>query len=123
MASARAAFDQVESLPLSGAHGVQIHINRGLMEVASGEYEAALSAFSSALSLDPSNAVAANNVAVCHLFRERLAQAVSCLEGFVKANPSAHLQQAVASNLAALYQMVEVSTPSSIPTREQEGQG
>ena len=60
------------------------------------------------LQLDADNVVAANNCAVCHLFCERLSDAVATLEDFVRGNPAAHLQQAVAANLAALYQMVEV---------------
>ena len=79
-------------------------------QVALGDYEKALQEFTNVLQLDPDNVVAANNCAVCHLFCERLSDAVSTLEDFVRGNPAAHLQQAVAANLAALYQMVEVRT-------------
>jgi len=84
-----------------------VHTNRAFLGVAHGDYEKGLAEFTAVLQLDPDNVVAANNCAVCHLFCERLADAVAALEDFVRGNPAAHLQQAVAANLAALYQMVE----------------
>jgi len=109
--SAEATFQQMEALIPADtpdlAQQVMVHLNRGLLQVAHGDYESALHEFTCVRRLDGANVAAANNCAVCHLFCERLSDAVATLEDFVRANPGAHLQQAVAANMAALYQMVE----------------
>ena len=50
----------------------QVRLNRGLLGVAQGQCEAAAHDFDAVLQLDPTNAVAANNRAVCQLYCCRL---------------------------------------------------
>ena len=68
-------------------YALQVRLNRGLLGVAQGQCEAAAIDCDAVVQIEPTNAVAANNFAVCQLYCCELTKAITYLEGFVKADP------------------------------------
>ena len=95
-------------------YALQVRLNRGLLGVAQGQCEAAAIDFDAVVQIEPTNAVAANNFAVCQLYCCELTKAITYLEGFVKADPHARTPPAIAANLAALYQMTDGAAASKL---------
>ena len=106
------AFDRLECLVLDADRCAAVRLNRGLLGVAHGQCEAAAQDFEAVLQLEPANAVAANNRAVCQLYCCQLKGAIASLEGFVRADPRNRTHHALCANLAALYQMTDGAASS-----------
>jgi len=75
------------------------------LHLAAGRYQLALPLFERVLAARPSDAVAANNVAVCHLYNHNVPQAITTLESLVRTNPLLAGDAAVSGNLSALYDL------------------
>ena len=97
------AFDRLECLLREPDACVDVHLNRGYLCVAQGDYPAALEAFGAVLAVDETHVLAASNRAVCLLYCCRLADAVAALEEFLKVDPVRNAEQTILSNLATLY--------------------
>ncbi|XP_043244387.1 trafficking protein particle complex subunit 12-like isoform X3 [Amphibalanus amphitrite] len=108
VAAARAAFASVtEAAPASeSGHSLQCQqlINAALLAIGENDFADAQSQFERALELEPQNAAVLTNVAVCLLYRGRLAAAVTLLEDAVFARPEL-LQETVLLNLCTLYEL------------------
>lgn len=112
--AAAEAFERLESHVADPLTCVAVRLNRGMLETARSEYERALHEFEAVRSMEPTNALAANNTAVCQLYCCRLADAVETLEGLLKADPHGSMHQVIISNLEALYQMREGRAASKV---------
>ena len=110
MGNASAAEDasgQLECLVPDSLNDPDCLISRGYLNVIQGDYEAAQLEFEAALSVNPADAVAANNRAVCLLYLCRLNDAIASIENFIRGDPRARLHVPLLTNLAVLYQMKE----------------
>ena len=79
-------------------------VNSALLAIGDNNFSEAQSLFERALTLEPENAAVLTNVAVCLLYRGRLAAAVTLLEEAVFSRP-ALLQETVLLNLCTLYEL------------------
>ena len=104
-----AAADALQRLEASlGAPdaSVVLRVTRGMLQMARSQYSTALAEFEAARALEPTNALAANNAAVCQLYCGALTDAIGTLEAQLKADPCG-MHEVIVSNLSALYQMRE----------------
>ncbi|KAF0297248.1 Trafficking protein particle complex subunit 12 [Amphibalanus amphitrite] len=108
VAAARAAFASVTEAAPAGESGHSLQcqqlINAALLAIGENDFADAQSQFERALELEPQNAAVLTNVAVCLLYRGRLAAAVTLLEEAVFARPEL-LQETVLLNLCTLYEL------------------
>lgn len=72
------AFSRLECLVMDADDCAVVRLNRGLLGVAQGAFDVAAAEFETVLQLEPGNAVAANNRAVCHLYACKLQDAIKC---------------------------------------------
>ncbi|MEE6523857.1 hypothetical protein FKM82_022950, partial [Ascaphus truei] len=61
--------------------------------------------FTEVLTLDPTNAVANNNAAVCLLYLGKLKESLRHLEGLVQQDPKHYLHESVLFNLTTMYEL------------------
>ncbi|XP_074641516.1 trafficking protein particle complex subunit 12-like [Tubulanus polymorphus] len=83
----------------------QVHMNKGFLSLGLNEFENAKSHFKAVIEIDPSCAVAVNNMAVCCLYMGKLKEALSVLENLIHRNPGRYLQEGVLINLCTLYEL------------------
>ncbi|CAH1773378.1 unnamed protein product [Owenia fusiformis] len=80
-------------------------LNEGFLHLGKGSYKEAFELFKSASELDPNNAVAVNNMAVCALYTGKLTSALEILEHLVRNNPAKYLQDGILFNLCTLHEL------------------
>ncbi|KAJ1627656.1 hypothetical protein T492DRAFT_1023152 [Pavlovales sp. CCMP2436] len=119
LAAAESAFGRLECAVVGAESSAGVHVNRGLLAMAQGEYSLAHDAFNAALLLEPSSAVAANNRAVCSLHLSRIGEAIGSLEDFLRADPVGHLEPTLVANLQAMYELHSDTVASARRTLEQ----
>ncbi|XP_077990906.1 trafficking protein particle complex subunit 12-like [Glandiceps talaboti] len=78
---------------------------RGFYWLSLTNYLEAHKNFSEVTKLDPSNALAINNLAVCLLYVGRLKEALKALESLVHKDPTKYLQEGVLFNLCTMYEL------------------
>ncbi len=69
------------------------------------QYNAAIDHFQGVLDLDPNNLVAANNKAICLLYKCELSRAIAVLEELIRKDPERNLHETVVFNLCTLYDL------------------
>jgi Tfp pilus assembly protein PilF len=75
-----------EATPPSQASA--IYLAQGLRQLHSGDYDAAIDSWQRILVLDPSNALAANNIGTAYMFKKEPATALMWFQKAVKSDPS-----------------------------------
>jgi Tfp pilus assembly protein PilF len=65
-----------------------IYLAQGLRQLNSGDYDAAIASWQRILALDPSNALAANNIGTAYMFKKNPATALTWFQKAVKSDPS-----------------------------------
>uniref|UniRef100_A0A7G3AJM5 Putative histone-lysine n-methyltransferase eggless n=1 Tax=Lutzomyia longipalpis TaxID=7200 RepID=A0A7G3AJM5_LUTLO len=96
---------------------VQECVDKGLIYVAQNDFEEALKCFQKASSLQPTNAMISNNVAVCLLYLGRMKEAIATYENMTENNPKQAINENFMINLCTLEQLV----PGKIDEAPQEG--
>ena len=82
-----------------------IQRNRGLVMFALKQYPSALEEFNAVLARDPSDAIAANNKALCLMYARDLMGAISVLEDVLQNNPLTALNETLVLNLCSMYEL------------------
>jgi tetratricopeptide (TPR) repeat protein len=65
-----------------------IYLAQGLRQLNSGDYDAAIDSWQRILALDPSNALAANNIGTAYMFKKEPATALTWFQKAVKSDPT-----------------------------------
>ncbi|KAJ1527375.1 Trafficking protein particle complex subunit 12 [Nowakowskiella sp. JEL0078] len=115
--SARNTFSQVEKLVLWNSERNAwrrpdlVLMNRAYLHIAENDWETANSVLTELLTIDPSNSVAVNNLAICQLYIGNVGQAISFLESIAIDMPtSAGICEPLLFNLATLFDLMDQST-------------
>ncbi|XP_013387813.1 trafficking protein particle complex subunit 12-like [Lingula anatina] len=95
--------DQVSSSDPQGQS--RVLMNRGFMALAESNFELGQDCFKQVSDIDPTNALAINNMAVCSLYTGKLKAAIAILENLLHKDPSTTLQEGVLFNLCTLYEL------------------
>ena len=84
--AAASPTNPAETTPPSQASA--IYLAQGLRQLNAGEYDAAIDSWQRILVLDPSNALAANNIGTAYMFKKEPATALTWFQKAVKWDPS-----------------------------------
>ena len=104
MGTARQYFDRAEKKDTKKVSCVSA-LNKGFVALGNNQFNEAFNCFKRAVDVEPTNAVAINNMAVCALYQGKLKEALNVLESLVKNDPSKYLQEGVLFNLCTLYEL------------------
>ncbi|KAI7828760.1 hypothetical protein BC939DRAFT_394095 [Gamsiella multidivaricata] len=105
---AEEVFKQVEDMEQGQQQHfkLQLIMNRALLAVTQGQWQAAKSAFEEVLAQEPENLAATNNLAVCELYAGQLNESIPRLERLMFAYPtSAGTSEPLVFNMATLYEL------------------
>ncbi|KAI4494255.1 hypothetical protein M0802_009124 [Mischocyttarus mexicanus] len=80
-------------------------VDRGLIAVAKNSFQEAFNYFQTASSMDPTNVMLINNMAVCLLYTGQLKAAVHLYENAVARNPMKSLQEPILLNMCTSYEL------------------
>ncbi|CAH2246287.1 trafficking particle complex subunit 12 isoform X1 [Pelobates cultripes] len=80
-------------------------MNRAFLHLGQNNFSGAHKFFTEVLTLDPANAVANNNAAVCLLYLGKLKDSLRHLEGLVQQDPKHYLHESVLFNLTTMYEL------------------
>ncbi|KAF5275093.1 hypothetical protein FQA39_LY07030 [Lamprigera yunnana] len=103
VAGAEVCFN--EAREIGGDAGVRALVDRGLIAIAQNNFRDAYTCFQQASTLEPTNVMILNNMAVCLLYGGHLKDAISVLESAIAASPVQALQESLLLNLCTLYDM------------------
>lgn len=101
-------FQDVEKVTqkLDGLQGkTMVLMNRAFLHLGQNNFAEAHRFFTEILRVDPSNAVANNNAAVCLLYLGRLKDSLRQLEAMAQRDPRQHLHESVLFNLTTMYEL------------------
>ncbi|KAG8512375.1 Trafficking protein particle complex subunit 12 [Galemys pyrenaicus] len=101
-------FQDVEKVTrkLDGPQGkIMVLMNRAFLHLGQNNFADAHRFFSEILKIEPTNAVASNNAAVCLLYRGRLKDSLRQLEAMVRQDPRRGLHESVLFNLTTMYEL------------------
>ncbi|XP_074847316.1 trafficking protein particle complex subunit 12 [Carettochelys insculpta] len=101
-------FQDVEKMSqkLDGLqHQIMVLMNRAFLHLGQNNFAEAHRAFTEILRIDPANAVANNNAAVCLLYLGKLKDSLRQLEGMVQQDPKHYLHESVLFNLTTMYEL------------------
>lgn len=107
-------FQEVERVTqkLDGPQGkMMVLMNRAFLHLGQNNFSEAHKFFSEILRIDPTNAVANNNAAVCLLYLGRLKDSLRQLEALVQQEPGHHLHESVLFNLTTMYELESSRSP------------
>ncbi|KAM6149908.1 trafficking protein particle complex subunit 12 isoform 2-T2 [Erethizon dorsatum] len=101
-------FQDVEKVTqkLDGLQGkIMVLMNRAFLHLGQNNFAEAHRFFTEILRLDPTNAVANNNAAVCLLYLGKLKDSLRQLEAMVRQDPQHYLHESVLFNLTTMYEL------------------
>ncbi|XP_029794224.1 trafficking protein particle complex subunit 12 isoform X2 [Suricata suricatta] len=101
-------FQDVEKVTqkLDGPQGkTMVLMNRAFLHLGQNNFEEAHRFFTEVLRIEPTNAVANNNAAVCLLYLGRLKDSLRQLEAMVQRDPTHYLHESVLFNLTTMYEL------------------
>ncbi|XP_063170111.1 trafficking protein particle complex subunit 12 isoform X3 [Candoia aspera] len=84
---------------------IMVLMNRAFLHLGQNNFAEAHKFFTEILKIDPSNAVANNNAAVCLLYLGKLKDSLRQLEGMVQQDPKHYLHESVLFNLTTMYEL------------------
>ncbi|XP_030054780.1 trafficking protein particle complex subunit 12 isoform X1 [Microcaecilia unicolor] len=86
-------------------HKITVLMNRAFLCLGQNNFAEAHKFYTEILMLDPTNAVANNNAAVCLLYLGKLKDSLRQLEGLVQQDPKHYLHESVLFNLTTMYEL------------------
>ncbi|XP_030894962.1 trafficking protein particle complex subunit 12 [Leptonychotes weddellii] len=101
-------FQDVEKVTqkLDGLQGkIMVLMNRAFLHLGQNNFAEAHRFFTEILRIDPTNAVANNNAAVCLLYLGKLKDSLRQLEAMVQQDPKHYLHESVLFNLTTMYEL------------------
>ncbi|XP_074144149.1 trafficking protein particle complex subunit 12 isoform X2 [Sminthopsis crassicaudata] len=101
-------FQDVErvSQKLDGLQSkIMVLMNRAFLHLGQNNFAEAHKFFTEILRIEPTNAVANNNAAVCLLYLGKLKDSLRQLEGMVQQDPKHYLHESVLFNLTTMYEL------------------
>ncbi|KAM6220605.1 trafficking protein particle complex subunit 12 [Rhynchocyon petersi] len=101
-------FQDVEKVAqkLDGLQGkIMILMNRAFLHLGQNNFTEAHRFFTEILQIEPTNAVANNNAAVCLLYLGKLKDSLRQLEAMVQQDPQQYLHESVLFNLTTMYEL------------------
>ncbi|XP_069350286.1 trafficking protein particle complex subunit 12 isoform X2 [Eulemur rufifrons] len=101
-------FQEVEKVTqkLDGPQGkIMVLMNRAFLHLGQNNFAEAHRFFTEILRLEPTNAVANNNAAVCLLYLGKLKDSLRQLEALVQRDPGHYLHESVLFNLTTMYEL------------------
>lgn len=101
-------FQDVEKVTqkLDGLQGkIMVLMNRAFLHLGQNNFAEAHKFFTEILKIEPTNAVANNNAAVCLLYLGRLKDSLRQLEALVQQEPGQRLHESVLFNLTTMYEL------------------
>nr|KAF6430434.1 trafficking protein particle complex 12 [Molossus molossus] len=101
-------FQDVEKVAqtLDGLQGKSmVLMNRAFLHLGQNDFAGAHRFFTEVLRIDPANAVAHNNAAVCLLYLGQLKASLRQLEAMVQQGPAHSLHESVLFNLSTMYEL------------------
>ncbi|XP_059104232.1 trafficking protein particle complex subunit 12 isoform X2 [Peromyscus eremicus] len=101
-------FQDVEKVAqkLDGLQGkIMVLMNRAFLYLGQNNFSEAHKFFTEILRMDPTNAVANNNAAVCLLYLGKLKDSLRQLEAMVQQDPKHYLHESVLFNLTTMYEL------------------
>lgn len=101
-------FQDVEKVTqkLDGLQGkIMVLMNRAFLHLGQNNFTEAHKFFTEILKIDPTNAVANNNAAVCLLYQGKLKDSLRQLEAMVQQDPQHYLHESVLFNLTTMYEL------------------
>lgn len=107
-------FQDVERVTqkLDGPQGrMMVLMNRAFLHLGQNNFAEAHRFFTEILRIDPTNAVANNNAAVCLLYLGRLKDSLRQLEALVQQEPGHYLHESVLFNLTTMYELESSRSP------------
>ncbi|CAK9256119.1 unnamed protein product [Sphagnum jensenii] len=84
--------------------------NRGLLHFAEKQYSKAFDEFNAVLGRDPTDAVSANNKALCLMYSRELLGATQVLEDCLQTSPQSTLNETVVLNLCSMYELTSINS-------------
>lgn len=84
---------------------IMVLMNRAFLFLGQNNFSEAHKFFTEILKIEPNNAVANNNAAVCLLYLGRLKDSLRQLEGLVQQDPEHYLHESVLFNLTTMYEL------------------
>ncbi|XP_004436497.1 PREDICTED: trafficking protein particle complex subunit 12 [Ceratotherium simum simum] len=101
-------FQDVEKVTqkLDGLQGkIMVLMNRAFLHLGQNNFAEAHKFFTEILKIEPTNAVANNNAAVCLLYLGKLKDSLRQLEAMVQQDPRHYLHESVLFNLTTMYEL------------------
>ncbi|XP_023584061.1 trafficking protein particle complex subunit 12 isoform X2 [Trichechus manatus latirostris] len=101
-------FQDVEKVTqkLDGLQGkIMVLMNRAFLYLGQNNFAEAHRFFTEILQIEPTNAVANNNAAVCLLYLGKLKESLRQLEAMVQQDPKHYLHESVLFNLTTMYEL------------------
>lgn len=68
-------------------------LNQGFLKIFEGKYEDAIQSFRQVQTIKPANIVAANNLATCKIFLNKVGESITLLEDLVKKDPLKNINE------------------------------
>ncbi|XP_043844120.1 trafficking protein particle complex subunit 12 [Dromiciops gliroides] len=84
---------------------IMVLMNRAFLHLGQNNFAEAHKFFTEILRIEPTNAVANNNAAVCLLYLGKLKDSLRQLEGMVQQDPKNYLHESVLFNLTTMYEL------------------
>ncbi|XP_020821485.1 trafficking protein particle complex subunit 12 isoform X1 [Phascolarctos cinereus] len=84
---------------------IMVLMNRAFLHLGQNNFAEAHKFFTEILRIEPTNAVANNNAAVCLLYLGKLKDSLRQLEGMVQQDPKHYLHESVLFNLTTMYEL------------------
>ena len=103
--AAATIFKQIETLVTEVEKNILCNMNRGYLSLAMDQYNTAVENFQAVLNVDPNNIVAANNKAICLLYKCDMTGATNILEEIIRRDPERNLHETIVFNLCTLYDL------------------
>lgn len=80
-------------------------INQGFVCIFDANYDEAIKYFRQVLTIKPANIVAANNLATCKIFLNKVGESIKTLEDLLKKDPQTKINDQVVTNLLSMYEI------------------
>lgn len=87
-------------------------LNQGILKIFEEKYEDAILRFREVQTSRPANIVAANNLATCKIFLNKVGEAIQILEDLIKTDPVKNINEQVVQNLVSMYDIHYAHNPN-----------